>query len=526
MKSKRFLISGFIMFIIIAFTTPVFTQQQNSNWVSAETVASVVAIGKIFNVYVVKNMPDGHEVTVNFGIPNFGGGTVVNKVNYFTNIGSGVLVSADGWIFTNWHVSDDSITVYDKDQYGQFLVDGSGNRVKQVFIPAHPGFVWISTTTPEEAKTGRAFSLRYLAETVVTNNYISPGKYWGYDMAICKIIKYAEKIGNELPSEKGAISPDEKFVCSAIGNPFIIDRINEPGVASIGFPGIGPQEMQSITRGDFMGYESSNESVLNHSCRIAGGNSGGGFYYKDKLVGINTWSTQDRGNTTSKAQPVTFFINPIAYCKLMIGEQKSPAIKNLPEIETDWVKQDPSEKDPYKNQVYLGMELVSAANQNRKLEYSVIFFYKDDIDAKKAEEFIMFNLQYIIWDWSRILYYQYGITDDASITQILLGIQYIQMFGLDPKELLNFVKNVRPLNEDQFRNTYIDYTGYIDIIKSGEFFAELYSADNLGKIMVYAQPDKKYKFTVLYKGFQEQEFEYSTNGNLIQGPFVVKVNPR
>lgn len=526
MRINRFLISGFILLLTTAFITPVFAQERDTNWVSAETVASVVAIGKIFNVYVVKGMPDGHEVTVNFGVPDFGGGIVINKINYFTNIGSGVIVSEDGWIFTNWHVTDDSISVYDKDQYGQPFVDGSGNPIKQVLIPAHPGYVWISSTTPEEAKAGKHFSLRYLAEVVVTNSYISPGKYWGYDMAICKIIKYAEKTGDEMPREKGVISADEKIVYSGIDNPFLIDRINEPGVASIGFPGIGPQEMQSITRGDFIGYESSNESILNHSCRIAGGNSGGGFYYKDKLIGINTWSTQDRGNTTSKAQPVTYFINPIAYCRLMIGEKENPAIANLPDIEPDWVMQDPSDKDPYKNQVYLGLELVSASNENRKLDYSYLYFYKDGINVQQADEFIWFNLYYIIWDWSRILYNQYYITDDAAITEILLGIQYIQMFGLDPNELYSFVQDVRPLNEDQFRNTYIDYADYIDIIKRNEFFAELYNADDFGRIMVPTQPNKKYKFTVIYSGFQQQEFEYMTNNNLIQGPFMVQVNPQ
>ena len=171
--------------------------QQATTWVSDETIASVVRIGKIYDVYLVSGMPPEHRVTVSYGQPDFGGGEVLKKDRQFMDIGSGVVVTENGWLVSNAHVADD----WTAESFSlQPVQDRNGNQLTSVAIPANPGFVWVSMATLEDIRANvRRIEVRYLART-----WYIDWDYWKYDRdrAICKIAAHARmNSATKLPEE-------------------------------------------------------------------------------------------------------------------------------------------------------------------------------------------------------------------------------------------------------------------------------------------------------------------------------------
>jgi S1-C subfamily serine protease len=276
-KSISLIFSFILLFASYGFS-------QESGEITNQTVASVVRLGKVMDLYVVSGMPANYQVTVNYGIPDFGGGTVANRQRYFWNLGSGVIITKNGWLFTNAHVADDwtsnSIIV-------QPFQDNTGARYDQVLIPAEPGYMWVTVATVEDVESRkRRVSLKYLCQTMF---YDSDYSNYDRDRAICKIIAHARmNPSTELPEVTVEWKEGDTVPVSSLGNPFYLSELT-PKVWAIGFPGSGSQTFHSITEGDFANYDSEERSYILHHAFISGGNSGGGLYYKNNLIGINTW---------------------------------------------------------------------------------------------------------------------------------------------------------------------------------------------------------------------------------------------
>ena len=249
--------------------------QEETTFVSDETIASVVRLGKIVDLYQVTGMPPNHQVSINYDVPDFGGGKVVNRMRIHFDLGSGVIISEDGWIFTNAHVADDwtadSIQVY------QEGTDDAGNPLYTVVIPAEPGYMWVTVATIDNIqKNVRKVELKYLCQTMY---YDSDYANYDRDRAICKIIAHAEFTPNmDLPKVTTQWNAKtDKVPLSGIGDPFDIP-IRKPDLTSMGFPGIGPQTFHTIFEGEFLSYDSDDRLYILHSAFISGGNSGGGIF--------------------------------------------------------------------------------------------------------------------------------------------------------------------------------------------------------------------------------------------------------
>jgi hypothetical protein len=497
-STRRFFTVALIMSLFLPLGL---SAQQSSFWVSDETIASVVRLGKIYDVYLVSGMPQDHSVTVSYGQPDFGGGKVVEKDRQFMDLGSGVVITENGWIVSNAHVADD----WTPDSfYMQAVQDRQGNQFSSVAIPANPGFIWVSMATLEDIKNNvRRIDVRYLART-----WYIDWDYWNYDRdrAICKIVAHATmNPTTKLPEMKEEIEAGESFPFTEISNPFDIP-IREPTMTSMGFPGIGPQTNVTISKGDFIGFETKERSHMMHTAFISGGNSGGGIFYRDRLIGINTWDRADaRGRNISLAQPITYFGEPFAAIRLWYE------VYDLPEIPSEWIEADPS-SDRYKNEVYVGFNVRSRVNEKVALKNGVLVAYGEEIDLGEATNYIDFA-EYMNRYTTVHQYLRYGY-DVASIAQYM---------NIDMAEASTLVQ----MTEEELENT-LGESGkrYYEKWKSGQFYSAYWRIDQNGQVLTALPPSKNFNITIMCNGYKEKTIKFSSEREVVQGPWMIKVQPK
>ena len=475
--------------------------QQATTWVSDQSIASVARLGKIYDVYLVSDMPPGHQVTVNYGQPDFGGGKVVNKERSFMDIGSGVVITKNGWIVSNAHVADDWTT---DSFYVQPVQDRQGNQFTSVSIPANPGFIWVSLPKVEDIKNNvRRIDVRFLART-----WYIDWDYWKYDRdrAICKIVAHAKMNSTtKLPEMQAEINESDTFPFTEMSNPFEIP-IREPTVTSMGFPGIGPQTNVTISKGDFIGFEATERSHMMHTAFISGGNSGGGIFYKDKLIGINTWDRADaRGRNISLAQPITYFGQSFAAIRLWYE------VYDLPEIPSEWIDADPS-TDRYKDEVYVGFNVRSRVNEAVALKNGVMVAYSKEIDLKEATSYIDFT-EYMN-RYSAVHQYLRSGYDVASIAQNM---------QIDMSE----ASTLAQMSEEELKSM-LGESGkrYYEKWKSGKFYSAYWRIDQNGQALTALPPNMDFNITVMCNGYKDRTINFSTAKEVVQGPWTIKVPPK
>jgi len=497
-KPARTLLAAAILLLALVAGLPA---QQRSDWVSPETIASVVRLGKTFDLYIVSGIPAGHQVTVQYGTPDFGGGRIVHQERVYGDLGSGVIVSENGWMVSNAHVADDwtpqAIQVAP-------VQDNQGNPLTQVVIPANPGYMWVKMASVEDIENNvRKLEVRYLATT-----WYSDMDYYSYDRdrAICKITATARM--NEttgLPEMVEELAGDETFPHTALRNPFDIP-FQESGIASMGYPGIGPASNVTISRGDFIGYASEDRAQMMHTAFISGGNSGGGLFYKDRLIGINTWDRADaRGRNVSIAQPITFFGEAFAAVRLWYD------VNDLPEIPANWVTSDPT-NDPYKNQVFVGFNLRSRVNENVALKNGVLLAHEKGVDIQEAMAYIDFK-QYMnnYLAVKKLLRVGYDVQSIAS--RLGLGLMEVQTLA--------------QMSEEELTGTLSgDGKKYYELWKKGAFHAGFWRVDQNGQVLTALPPSSSVNLTVMASGYDQKTISFSTKRDVVQGPWTIKVPPK
>ncbi|MBU2513776.1 serine protease [bacterium] len=507
MGNKRNSIKIVLTFLAISILPFAVPAQQSPDWVSDRTIAAVVKLGKVYDYFIVENMPDNHIVKVNYDTVDFGGGKVIKRERVFQHVGSGVIVNPDGWIFSNAHVANDT---------GQFgirtqQISGAdakpviknGISVKAVAIPVDTGFMWVSMTKEEDLrKNVRRSSLEYLAKTFyVDDDFMN----FNRDRAILKIVSHAKMdLEKGLPQKLNEISDSDRFPYVQMENPFDVS-IHDPKIRSIGFPGIGPQDFPAITSGEYLGPESNTRSHILHTAFIAGGNSGGGLFYKDKLIGINTWSKPDlgTGRSVSSAQPNTYWGYPIAAVQLWANTHELPGIPN------NWLKADPS-TDPYKNRIYAGFNICSRYNEAVKIKNTGLLVFGNNIPIAEAAQYIQFEEGIKVFFAIKMAAAQgVSIMDLAS------------HFGMD----FNTVKALVASTEDDFFAALNpQQKRFLQTIISGEFFASVVMIDKEGQAIISVPPVKDFKLAVVFNSQKIEIFDFSSGSDIIQGPWTIRVN--
>ncbi len=504
-EAKKKKIHAFLLITFLLLSFHGFAYQQ-SYWVSDQTIASVVQLGKVYDVYLISGMPDNHSVTLEYGVPDFGNGEIVEMKREFRNVGSGVIVTIDGWLVTNAHVVDDwtsnSIIVQDTQ-------DVLGNKLKLVAIPANPGYIWITAAREEDISGNvRRMKLLYLAKT-----YYIDWDYWRYDRdrAVCKIVAHAEfNRKTNLPEQSGGIRQEETFPYSKMADPFDIP-IRDATISSMGFPSLGPQTFTTISKGEFIGFETAERSHLMHTAYISGGNSGGGIFFRDRLIGINTWDRVDElGRHMSVAQPVTYWAEAFAKVKLWYGTY------NLPSIPRKWITSDPS-TDPYKRVACVGFNLRSMAEDRSlteaqtALENSTLVVYKKDINLHEALDYISF-MEYV----KHYLAVREFITHGYDLVSIAYSL------NMD----MSSVRTFAGMTEEQLQST-LNETGkrHFQTLKSNQFLAAYWMADRDGQVVALLPVSTDLQVTVLCDGYVLKTISFSTSSEMAQGPIEIELHP-
>lgn len=159
--------------------------------------------------------------------------------------GSGTMISASGYVLTNYHV----------------VTDDDDREIKRHAIRF--------TDNPAKEPTIKAIA------TIVA-------KLPKLDLALLKIIQ--DEKGNPIPATN-------RYVASPVGNPF--DMIPGERLTFVGYPGIGGRTI-TFTSGIFSGwtgenYRASGTNWLKTDGKITTGNSGGGaFDEQGNLIGVPT----------------------------------------------------------------------------------------------------------------------------------------------------------------------------------------------------------------------------------------------
>ncbi len=507
MKRNRIhlkIVLSLLAFSLFSFSTHA---AQSSDWISDRTIAAVVKLGKVYDYFLVEGMPDNHIVTINYDTPDFGGGSVTKRERTFQDIGSGVIVSPNGWIFSNAHVAND---------IGQFGIqvqvikgaDGkpvikNGVSVKAVVIPVNQGYMWVSMTKEEDLKQNiRRSSLDYLARVIFVDSTFMD---YNRDRAVLKIIAHAKmNLEYSLPEMLEEVSGTERFPFVKQENPFDVS-IRDPKIRCIGFPGIGPKDFPTITTGEYQGPQSNQRSHILHTAFIAGGNSGGGLFYNDKLIGINTWSIPDRGTgrSISSAQPITYWGYPVAAVRLWTNAQQ------LPDIPVHWLKADPS-KDPYKNRVYAGFNVRSRYNEAVKVKNTGLLVFKKDVDITMAAQYIQFE------EAVKAFYgIKMAVARGVSITQIASQLE------LD----FNTVNALANATEEQFTASLtLQQKQFLKILTNNEFYSAAVMIDQEGQALISVPPNQEYKLAVVFNAQKIEVFDFISGSDVIQGPWTIKAS--
>lgn len=486
------------------------TESVNTDWVSDATIASVVQLGRVYRNFLVEGMPDDHIVTLKNGKPDFGDGKAVGVKIVYRSVGSGVFVSPDGWIFSNAHVADDKIPGSIRirslmDDEGNEAKGDSGLPLKAVAVPLHRGFMWVTVTNEENVRNNiRQSNLSFLAKTAFIDHDYS---HLDRDRAVLKIVAHARtNPSNGLPEAGETYQSDRRLPISKLGNPFDVP-IREPEVRSLGYPGIGPKQFPSLTKGEYLGPLSDKRAQIAHTAFIAGGNSGGGLFYKDALIGINTWSSRDpgTGRHLAIAQPNTYWGYPVVACKLWYGARE------LPVIQREWVEKDPS-RDPYKKIIYVGLNVRSKSDDSTPVRNATLVAFRREIAPRDAVGYL--KLRNKVQKYSAVTQMKNRDFDTAKICKILdLPTNTVERWARLPlKEFLDGLPDAE--------------RKYVDALASDGFFAEDFRIDKDGQTVMSVPPGREYALIVFSKGYRKEKFSYRAGNEQVQGPMTLRLMPR
>ena len=499
---NRFFAIAFIFLILNAAV--VSGETKSSDWISEETVASVVKLSSLLKVYTVEGLADDYKFKTVNGKPDFGGAEVLLEEDDLVSVGTGVIVTPQGLIITNAHVFGAYLAPEiktKKNPAGKPLIGKSGKAVKYVLVNQYPDHMFVGLCDVERLKKNdERQRLAYVAEKIMwDSDYDNSIR----DRAVLQIVNEASMNENQVPVIGKKCDDKLSLPYSRLSNPFEYEYL-EKKVRAVGFPGVGDPNRSSKTSGELLGYEDESTSNILHTSWISNGNSGGGLFYKDKLIGINTWDNQSNpSRPVAIAQPNTYWDEAFAYTKYIFPEVK------LPSYSYDWVNSDPS-SESYKNDVFVSVQLVHKEKANKPVTNGLLVVFRDDITKAYLEDYIENESQFKhLWDIIELLW-KYNIDEVIEKISIDKEIAYKLRSVTKRKELRQFLEN--------------DIVGFYDLWCSNEFVYDVYKITDNGKAVLTVPKNSKLKLIYLYDDDSEsKEYFLSIKSDMEQGPFIIKV---
>ena len=501
MKDKPFLI---ILLFFIMNVAVVYGESKASDWISDETVASVVKLSSLLKVYTVEGLADDYKFKTVNGKPDFGGAEVLLEEDDLVSVGTGVIVTPQGLIITNAHVFGAYIEpeiVTKKNPAGKPLIGKSGKTVKYILVNQYPDHMFVGLCDVERLKKNdEKQRLAYVAEKIMWDS-----DYDDYirDRAVLQIVNEASMNEKQVPVIGKKCDDKLNLPYSRLSNPFEHDYL-EKKVRAVGFPGVGDPNRSSKTSGELLGYEDEATSNILHTSWISNGNSGGGLFYKDTLIGINTWDNQSNpSRPVAIAQPNTYWNEAFAYTRYIFPEVKLPAYS------FDWIKSDPS-TEKYKDEVFVSVQLVHKEKTNKSVRSGLLVVFRDDITKGFLEDYIEKESQFKrLWDIIELLW-KYNIDEVLEKISIDRELAYKLRSVTKRKELRQFLED--------------DIVAFYDLWCSNEFVYDVYKITDNGKAVLTVPKNSKLKLIYLYDDDTEsKEYSLSIKADMEQGPFTIKI---
>ncbi|MBR0101845.1 MAG: trypsin-like peptidase domain-containing protein [Treponema sp.] len=496
--NKSVLVAVFVSF----FFCPIFAQSEHEgDWFSADTLSSVVKLSSLLVTYDVEGLPDDYRYHTKGGNPDFGDANVVYEEANLTHVGTGVVISKEGMIISNAHVTrayiEPSIRLLKGDKVGPH-----GKPIKRVVVNPFTNvmFVGHSDTQRLEEKGDDSQKLQYVAFILEDdkdyNNY--------RDRAVLQVL-YTCHLG-----DNGVPVVDDKNVnldipYAKLGNPFKTSFVDRK-VRAMGFPGTGDPNRSARTVGELLGYEDEKTSRILHTSYISGGNSGGGLFHKDSLIGINTWDKlQDKSRPVAVAQPITYWFDMLTKVKWIYPKF------NLPDgLILDWIDDDPG-KESYKNEVQALFKIVSESDNNVPVTSGKLYAHR--VDTEIDEVFTYMSIAKELDEAAMISYWLQYYTVEDFAKESGFNKDYVEKFCsvTDVKQLRDMLK--------------IQHKSYFDEWYAGTFYCKCVDLDvDTGKAMLSVPKNSKIHIT--YVSADEKThttFTLTAGSDYIQGPFTLGV---
>ena len=480
----------------------IYAENKASDYVSENTVASVVKLSSFYRVYEVEGLDDDYQYTETNDQPDFKGGKVIQQQPYYRHVGTGVVVTKTGLILSNAHVTSASTTPIievKKNPQGNPVYGADGKTVKYVGIPVSPQFMFVEA--PEITnlkKNDDSVCLSYLAKILVEDNFYQ-NQY--RDRSILQI---TDRV-NIGPDGEPVIETSKKvmnnFPYVQMENPFSASFLDNK-VKAIGFPGVGDPKRSAKTSGELLGYESTESSNILHSSWISGGNSGGGLFYNDKLIGINTWDNQSNPTRPlAVAQPVNWWTYLFIYAKWFY-----PDI-TLPEFNHDWALSDPS-TDTYRDMAYVKILVSYKANPKEIITKGQMLLFDADWDITQIIEYREYESYFDnCWEIVQALW-----NNSVKDTAAYYGIS--EDFAGKLKNITTRQELRAMMNENALK--------YFDVWQSRKFVYTFYSMENNGKMVLATDKGKKYELCYVDEnGDVQDSYTLTCDYRTEQGPYTI-----
>lgn len=486
--------------LALSFATS--AQSLDGDWFSKDTLSSVVKLNSIVNYYDVEGLPENYTFKLKGGKPDFGSANVISQDSSFTHVGSGVVVTKRGLVLSNAHVTRAyyypaiaRITYSD----GSPRMGPNGKPLFRVRWNPLPTCMFVGVSEKGRLeKNDDSQRLMYVA-CVLTDD---PCYNTYRDRAILQVFATAHLNEDGIPVADQDVDSSLNMSWAALGNPFGTSY-SDKKVRAIGFPGVGDPNRSARTSGELLGYQNERRSVLLHTCYISGGNSGGGLFYKNELVGINTWDyLRDPSRPVAEAQPISYWIDLFSKVSWLY-----PKVE-LPDASLQWISDDPS-TDPYKDLAQIGFEVVEPSNQNVPVTKGRLYVHKKGTTMQ--EVFAYKELSEKFWEAIDLYRKLNEEPVDAVVKKTGCDHGFAAALSTLPNE-----KAIRNIIKDSIKP-------YFDSWWNDEFFFVETSLDSdNGKAMVSVPKGKDVQVTYMSEdGKSWVTYDLSVDNTFLQGPYSI-----
>ncbi|MBQ9205938.1 MAG: trypsin-like peptidase domain-containing protein [Treponema sp.] len=491
----------FFVILTLSCIHPVLAQTEHEgDWFSAETLSSVVKLSSLLVTYDVEGLPRDYTYHTKGGEPDFGDALVVSESAELTHVGTGVIITKEGLIISNAHVTRAYIEPTIQELKGS-KVGPNGKPITRVIINPFTNIMFVGMVDANRLERGDdAQKLKYIAYILEDDANYNNSR----DRAVLQILSECHLGANGVPVSDGKVEnlnlPHAKF-----GNPFRTS-FTDRKVRAMGFPGTGDPNRSARTSGELLGYEDEKTSKILHTSYISGGNSGGGLFHKDALIGINTWDKlQNKSRPVAIAQPVTYWFDLLSKVKWIY-----PGIELPDGLMLDWIDDDPG-KENYKDEVQVFLKFVSDSNKNIPVTSGKIYAHRVDTDIDDVLTYI--SVAKDLNEGMMISYWLQYYTVDEFVKESGYNKAYVELFKsvTDEKQLRDMIRpELRPYFDEWYNGTF--YCKTVDL------------KDEDGKTAISVPKDSKTHITfVSDDGNAKTTFTFTSDSDYFQGRFTIPV---